>query len=125
MRLFSLLLLILIIVGYKTINKEFTMLDVLQNFRCKKCRHMIVDFDKPKGECESCSDLDSYAQCASEVVTRLATEGIFYEYTLDSSYTVDERNDKYTEELLQDQANNAYGDIRSGKVKFEQNIQEE
>lgn len=101
------------------------MSDVLQNFRCKKCRHMIVDFDKPIGECESCSDLDSYAQCASGVVTRLATEGIFYEYTLDSSYTVDERNDKYTEELLQDQANNAYGDIRSGKVKFEQNIQEE
>ena len=101
------------------------MTDTLQNFVCSSCRHSVIDFDLPVGECEKCKTKDSYSHCASSVVTRLASEGIFYEFTLDSSHTYDERNDKYADEILQDQANNAYEKVRSGKAKFEHNISED
>jgi hypothetical protein len=42
-------------------------------------------------------------------------------YRLDSAHTVDERNDKWTDEYLEDQEAKAFEKIRSGKAKYDWN----
>jgi hypothetical protein len=104
--------------GFFLDNRRLNMSDILQSYSCIKCNHSVIEFDPPSDECESCGQVNSYRQCAIEVNTTLATEGIFCEYTLDNAYTLDERNDRFTDELLEDKAIKEVEAIRSGRIKL-------
>jgi len=97
------------------------MSDTLLNFTCRECRNSIIDFDRPEGACSKCGAVDTYEHCACQITTVLASEGDMIAYRLDSAHTVDERNDKWTDEYLEDQEAKAFEKIRSGKAKYDWN----
>lgn len=92
------------------------MSDRVLNFKCKNCNKITIEFDPPES-CRHCNSQAGFSEYFGNISTRLASEGIMCEFILDNNYDYDTRNDKWTEQYLEEQAMDEISKIRSDRVE--------
>lgn len=92
------------------------MSDRLLSYKCNHCQKNTIDFDPPE-TCPHCNKNSGFSEYFGNIGTRLASEGIMCEFVLDNNHEYDIRNDKWTEQYLEEQAMDEISKVRSDRIE--------